>query len=76
MKNTLDKMMINQKGIVKHIDESSEMQRRFLDIGLTDGSLVECVLASYGGEMKAYCIKGAVIGIRKEDADLIEIDSI
>lgn len=76
MKNTLDKMMINQRGIVKQIDESSEMQRRFLDIGLTDGCFVECVLASYGGEMKAYCIKGAMIGIRKEDANLVEIEAI
>lgn len=73
MKNTLDKMQINQKGTVKKIDENSPMRRRFLDIGLTDQTEVECVLSSYGGEMKAYCIKGAVIGIRKEDARLVEV---
>lgn len=73
MKDTLDKMKINQKGIVKSIDKSSLMKRRFLDIGLTEGTDVECLLVSYGGEMKAYCIKGAIIGIRKEDASLIEI---
>ena len=74
MKNTLDKMNINQKGIVKKVQDDSTMKRRFLDIGLTEGTNVECVLVSYGGEMKAYSIKGAVIGIRKEDACLIEID--
>ena len=74
MKNTLDKMNINQKGIVKKVQDDSMMKRRFLDIGLTEGTNVECVLVSYGGEMKAYSIKGAVIGIRKEDAFLIEID--
>lgn len=73
MKNTLDKMFINQKSTVKNVDENSIMKRRFLDIGLTDGTDIECVLISYGGEMKAYAIKGAVIGIRKEDASFIEI---
>ena len=74
MKNTLDKMTINQKSIVKRIDDKSTMQRRFLDIGLTEGTNVECVLVSYGGEMKAYTVKGAIIAIRKEDASLIEIE--
>lgn len=74
MKNTLDKMVIGQKNIVKMVEDESSMKRRFLDIGLTEGTDVECVLSSYGGEMKAYCIKGAVIGIRKEDAYFIEID--
>lgn len=73
MKNTLDKMFVNQKSVVKNIDEKSTMKRRFLDIGLTDGTDVECVLVGYGEEMKAYVIKGTVIGIRKEDARLIEI---
>lgn len=73
MQNTLDKMSINEKSKVKKIDEKSQMRRRFLDIGLTDGTEVECVLVSYGGEMKAYNIKGAVIAIRKEDAKFIEI---
>ena len=74
MKSTLDKMIINQKGVVKCIDNKSDMQRRFLDIGLSDGCPVECVLISFGEEMKAYFIKGAIIGIRKEDASFVEID--
>lgn len=74
MRDTLDKMIVNQKSIVKKVDESSPMKRRFLDIGLTEGTKVECVLVSYGEEMKAYSIKGAIIGIRKEDAVCVEIE--
>lgn len=74
MKNTMDKMDINQKGKVHHVDENSKMQRRFLDIGISEGTDIECVLASYGGEMKAYTVKGAVIAIRKEDANSVEIE--
>ena len=73
MKNTLDKMLIGQKNTVIKVNDESNMKRRFLDIGLTSGTDVECVLSSYGGEMKAYSIKGAIIGIRKEDAYYIEI---
>ena len=74
MKNTLDKMKVNQKGMVKQILEESPLKRRFLDIGLKDATKVECILISFGGEMKAYRIKGATIGIRKEDAKYIEIE--
>ncbi len=73
MKNTLDKMCVNQKSTVVKIQDGSSMKRRFLDIGLTEKTEIECVLVSYGGEMKAYCVKGAIIGIRKEDAKLVEI---
>ena len=74
MRNTLDKMEINQKSTVKKISDKTPMKRRFLDIGLTDGTEVECVLVSYGKEMRAYFIKGAVIAIRKEDAKFIEVE--
>jgi len=75
MKNTLDKMKINEKAKVEKVCSETTMKRRFLDIGLTEGSSVECVLVSFGGEMKAYVIKGAIIAIRKEDANLVEITS-
>lgn len=76
MKKTLDKMKKDEKGKVKSILKSSPMIRRFLDIGLTEGTKVECTLVSYGEEMKAYRIKGANIGIRKEDAMAIEIEDV
>lgn len=76
MKNTLDKMQMNQKGKIKCILKDSPMLRRFLDIGLAEGTSVECVLIAYGGEMKAYRIKGATIGIRKEDAQMVEIEQV
>lgn len=76
MRKTLDKMQKNEKGKVKCILESSPMKRRFLDIGLTEGTKLECTLVSFGGEMKAYRIKGATIGIRKEDAKAIELEEL
>ena len=74
IKNTMDKMQINQEGIVKKISLESPMYRRFLDIGLAEGTNIECILIALGNGMKAYRIKGATIGIRKEDAQMIEIE--
>lgn len=74
MRNTLDKMGVNEKGTVKEILEGSSLKRRFLDIGFTAGTKVECILVSFGEQMKAYRIKGATIGIRVEDAKFIEVE--
>ena len=76
MKITLDKMQMNQRGKVESILNNSPMLRRFLDIGLAKGASIECVLIAYGGEMKAYRIKGTTIGIRKEDAQMVEIEQL
>lgn len=71
---TLNDLNLGEKGIVKKIDEFSSMKQRFIDIGIVDGTLVECVLVSTGKNPKAYMIKGAVIAIRNEDAKFIEIE--
>lgn len=44
------------------------MRRRMLDIGLIEGTEVECVQKSPMGDPVAYLIRGAVIAIRSEDS--------
>jgi ferrous iron transport protein A len=52
------------------------MHRRFLDIGLTPDTLVECVNVSPQGDPKAFLIRGAVIAIRREDCKNILIKEV
>ena len=52
--------------------ESAAMRRRLMDIGFTEGTEVKCVLAAPSGEPKAYLVRGSVIALRREDAQLIE----
>ena len=59
---------------VTKISEESCITRRLLDIGLIPGTKIECVLKSPMKNPKAYMIRGAVIAIRNEDADCIEIE--
>jgi len=72
---SLDQLKIGEKGIVSYI-ENVEVKRRFLEIGLVNGTLVECILESPFKSPKAYFIKGASIAIRCEDAKYVMVDVI
>jgi DtxR family Mn-dependent transcriptional regulator len=49
-------------------------RRRMLDLGIVPGTVVQYELTSAGGDPVAYRIRGAVIALRSEQADLIHID--
>lgn len=44
------------------------MRRRMIDLGIVEGTKIECVGRSPSGDPSAYMIRGAVIAIRKRDA--------
>ena len=50
------------------------IRRRLKDIGLIEGTRVECVLKSPLGDPSAYRVRGAVVAIRKEDAEKILVE--
>lgn len=63
-----------QRGRVTALHTIGSMRRRLLDIGLIEGTLVECVGRSPGGDPAAYLIRGAVIAIRDCDSANILIE--
>ena len=70
----LSEIKLGEKACVTEVSKDSSITRRLLDIGLIPGTKVECVLVSPMKNPKAYMIRGAVIAIRNEDADNIEIE--
>lgn len=72
---SLNKLSVGQKAIIDHIEES-QLKDRFLDLGFTPSSLVECVLKSPFKDPSAYKIKGTIIAIRAEDAQAIKVGVI
>ena len=48
-------------------------RRRFLDLGLIPGTEVEAELRSAGGDPTAYRIRGAVIALRREQAEKVQV---
>ncbi len=72
----LSDMKVGDKGIVKKIDAPENIKRRLLDIGLINGTTIECVLKSPFNDPIAYLIRGAIIAIRKNDCNKIEVETI
>lgn len=69
-------MKIGDKAIVKKGETNENIKRRLLDIGLIEGTKVECLLKSPLQDPTAYLIRGAIIAIRKDDCKEIEVDII
>lgn len=76
MESTLDKLEINKSARVISLSNIGEMKDRFLDIGLTNNTLIKCVLSGNKKEINGYEIRGAVIAIRKEDAEKVTVSTL
>ena len=72
MKSLAD-LKVGEVCTVEKISTCGTMSRRFIDIGLIEGTIVECVGMSPSKDPKAYLIRGAVIAIRSEDCTGIKI---
>ena len=64
---SLHQLQPGQKAIVCQLRCTGSMRRRLLDIGLIQGTPVECLGRSPSGDPAAFLIRGAVIAIRSED---------
>lgn len=56
-----------QTAFIKDLNSTGALRRRLLDMGLVEGTRVECLGVSPGGEPRAFLIRGAVLAIRGED---------
>lgn len=78
---TLKDLKVGQRCVIRKISDNCNLLRRFTDIGLIEGTQVECVGESPAKNPKAYLIRSAVIAIRNEDCtdvfvDLLEANSV
>ena len=73
---TLEECSISEKVIIKQIIADDQMTRRFMDIGMIEGTKVEKKYESYWNDPAAYYVRGAVIAIRKKDAQKIKVERI
>ena len=71
---TLSDINIGETACVTRLCVHGSIRRRFQDIGLIEGTKVECVLKSPYGDPSAYEIRGAVIAIRCDDSKNIYVD--
>ena len=60
-----------ERARVSSLLSMGSMRRRLQDIGLIEGTEVECVQKSPAGDPVAYRIRGALIALRSEDSSNI-----
>ena len=60
--------------IVAHCQ--GQARRRLLDLGIVPGALIESEYASPGGDPVAYRIRGALIALRRTQAELIQVEVV
>lgn len=68
---TLNKLRVNEKGQIISLLATGLERRRFLDLGLVTGTLIESVQKSPAGDPIAYLIRGTVIALRNNDASKV-----
>lgn len=60
---------------VRKILANGELRRRFLDLGIIEGTDIEVLYKSALGDPIAYLIRGAIIALREEEGDKIQVIS-
>jgi ferrous iron transport protein A len=73
---TLNKLSQGQKAQVKSLALGGAIRRRLQDMGLIEGTQIECLQKSPAGDPVAYFIRGAVIALRSEDSAGIWVEAI
>ena len=63
----LNTLCPGESAFVKELNSSGALRRRLLDMGLVEGTRVECLGMSPGGDPKAFLVRGAVLALRAED---------
>lgn len=70
---SLDKIKVGEVCIVVGVKSDTFMARRFLDIGIIPGAIIEKVLASPFKGICAYLVMGSIFAIRDKDALGVEV---
>jgi len=68
----------NQRGEIVSLDDAVQgfTRRRFLDLGLTPGTLIYPELGNFFGDPRAYRIRGTLIALRQDQAAQIWVKPI
>ena len=63
----LNRLCPGESAFVKGLNNNGALRRRLLDMGIVEGTRVECLGMSPGGDPKAFLVRGAVLAIRDQD---------
>ena len=71
---TLDKMVPGESGRIVRIHGRGPVRRRLVDMGLTQGAVIDMIKTSPLGDPVEYRLRGYHLSLRKSEARTIEIE--
>ena len=71
---SMDRLPVGSAAMVTELLTTGSMRRRLQDIGLIEGTRIECLIRSPAGDPAAYLIRGAVIALRAEDSSRVRVE--
>ena len=71
---SMDRLPEGSAAMVTELVTTGCMRRRLQDIGLIEGTRIECLIRSPAGDPAAYLIRGAVIALRAEDSSRVRVE--
>ena len=69
----LNSVPLGEKCVIERLLTEGTHRRRLMDLGFTEGTVIEVVQKSPFGSLRAYEVRGAVIALRTEDTSKIEV---
>lgn len=73
---TLNQLNVGLIAKITGVHSTNAERRRMFDLGILPGTLIESVMNSPLGDPVAYRIRHSVVALRREQAELIEVESI
>ena len=70
---TLSELQKDMTGHVESLELTGSVRRRLQDIGFVRGAPVECVFSSPLGDPTAYFVGGALVAIRRSEAQCVYV---
>lgn len=70
---SLYELTIGKSGMVKSLTADGTLRRRLLDLGFVPGAAIKCERKGLFNDPTAYGVRGAVIALRKDEAQLITV---
>ena len=68
-----DDLKIDERAVIKDVDNSHPSSHRILEIGFTPGQEIELLNCSAFNDPLAFAIRGTIIAIRKKEAHCIHV---
>lgn len=72
--STLKDVKVGQTVTVKKITGKGPVKRRIMDMGLTKGAVVHVRKVAPLGDPIELTVRGFELSVRKQDADLVEVE--